>query len=152
MIDDDSNVPGDPTWEPEPELSLARPFLDRSQRVAEAPPADPQPDGGVRPYYITGGRTRSRNQTISFETIVALSERAPGTERLSDEARAVAMRAAIPHSMAELSALLHLPIGVVWVLAGDLADAGYLEVYAPPADAIDNVELIDSLIEGLRRL
>ena len=144
----------DPAWTEEPEMSLSRPFLDRIAKSTTdaASPKATDADGAVRPYFVTGGRTRSRNRTVSFETIVALTDGGPGLEGLGDERLAVAKRAAIPHSMAELSALLHLPIGVVWVLAGDLADDGYLTVYAPPAGVLDDVELIDSLIDGLRRI
>ena len=143
--------PSDATWASDKDFTLSRPFLDRIGKAVGDAPQVAATDGAVRPYFITGGRTRSRNQSISFETIVALKE-GPALVSLTDEARAVATRAAIPHSMAELSALLRLPIGVVWVLAGDLADNGYLEVYAPPPDVLDDVELIDSLIEGLRRI
>ncbi len=144
----------DPAWTDEPDMSLSRPFLDRIAKPRAEPNAGrtADPDAAVRPYFVTGGRTRSRNRTVSFETIVALRDDGPSLEGLDDERRAVAKRAAIPHSMAELSALLRLPIGVVWVLAGDLADDGYLTVYAPPAGVLDDVELIDSLIDGLRRI
>jgi hypothetical protein len=143
----------DPEWTEEPEWSLSRPFLERGAKVAGRDVgSEADINVGIRPYFVTGGRTRSRNRTVSFETIVALREDSPPLDTVDDERRMVATRAAIPHSMAELSALLHLPIGVVWVLAGDLADDGYLTVYAPPADVLDDVELIDSLIDGLRRL
>jgi hypothetical protein len=141
----------DPAWIDRPEMSLSRPFLDRiAKGLSDAGVVSP--DHGIRPYFVTRGRTRSRNRTVSFETIVARRHDGPSLTQLDDEQRMVAIKAETPHSMAELSALLHLPIGVIWVLAGDLAEDGFLTVHAAPADVLDDIELIDSLIEGLRRL
>ncbi len=141
----------DPAWVDQPELSLSRPFLDRiAKGVSDAVVLSP--DHGIRPYFVTRGRTRSRNRTVSFETVVVLREDGPSLTKLDDEQRVVAIRAMTPHSMAELSALLHLPIGVIWVLVGDLAEDGFLTVHSAPANVLDDIELIDSLIEGLRRL
>ncbi len=58
-----------------------------------------------------------------------------------------------PQSVAELSAELDLPIGVVRVLIGDLVDAEFVHVNrpVPPAELVDESILRD-VINGLRAL
>jgi hypothetical protein len=58
-----------------------------------------------------------------------------------------------PQSVAELAAELDLPIGVVRVLVGDLADQEYVHVSrpVPPAELPDESILRD-VISGLRAL
>jgi hypothetical protein len=130
---------------------LARPFLSRKLETgAVAAPSDS--DVGVRPYFVTGGRARSTNQAVSFETIVALASQNLSLVGLNDERRAIAQLCSGPQSMAEISARLRLPIGAVWVLTGDLINDGFLVEHGAPSDAADDVELIETLIEGLRRL
>lgn len=57
-----------------------------------------------------------------------------------------------PLSVAELSARLHVPIGVVRVVAADLASEGLLEAFQPSANVADDVLLITRLIAGVRSL
>ena len=59
------------------------------------------------------------------------------------------------HSVAELSAHLSLPLGVVRVLVGDLADEGLVVVHtgsptaAPPAA---NLKVLESVLDGISAL
>jgi hypothetical protein len=55
-------------------------------------------------------------------------------------------------SVAELSARLHLPIGVIRVVASDLIIDGFLEAFLPSFGVADDVDLISRLIEGVRAL
>jgi len=57
-----------------------------------------------------------------------------------------------PLSVAELSARLHVPIGVVRVVAADLVSEGLLEAFQPSANVADDVLLITRLIAGVRSL
>ena len=57
-----------------------------------------------------------------------------------------------PRSVAELSARMHVPIGVVRVVAADLVSEGMLESFQPSANVADDVLLITRLIAGVRSL
>jgi Protein of unknown function (DUF742) len=142
----------------DPPVSMVRPFL--GKRPADLDTGLPAPehgeredDVGVRPYYLTGGRTQSANDRVSFETVVVRGQAAlTGRDRFERERLAIVELSAEPQSMAELSAKLRLPIGVICVLCGDLAEHGVLHVNEAPVDVADDVELINLLIDVLRQL
>ena len=48
--------------------------------------------------------------------------------------------------------LLHVPIGVVRVVAGDMLGEGLLESFQPSTNVADDVLLITRLIAGVRNL
>jgi Protein of unknown function (DUF742) len=142
----------------DPQVNLVRPFLNKKpvdlDTGSYAPGHGSDSDNvGVRPYYLTGGRTRSANDQVSFETIVVRGVAAPSNrDRFETERAKIVELCHEPQSMAELSAKLKLPIGVVCVLCGDLAESGVLSVHEAPAGVADDVELIDLLIDVLRQL
>jgi hypothetical protein len=107
-------------------------------------------DAGVRPYLLTGGRTRSGHLAGGFETLVVITEL--GRERAAaatPEQRAMLGQAIAAVSIAELSARLRLPLGVAQVLAGDLVGAGYLAQHATPDDAATDPDLLRRLIKAV---
>ena len=57
-----------------------------------------------------------------------------------------------PLSVAELSALMRIPIGVVRVVAADMVAEGLLESFQPSTNVADDVLLITRLIAGVRSL
>lgn len=136
--------------------SLVRPFLGRRPAELEPPVPlaafDRHDDVGVRPYFLTGGRTRSANERISYETIVVRGLVPPSAGNVDRERLAIYDLCGTPQSMAELSARLRLPIGVICVLSGDLANLGVLAVHEAPTDAADDIELLNLLIDVLRQL
>src|SRR5579859_7103645 len=102
--------------------------------------SDRQPDGMVRPFIMTGGRTRTTRSDLRWETLIeALPDRRTqqvevDVDRritgLSREQIDILARCHDPVSIAELSAHLHLPLVVVTILAGDLLDAHLVYVHA----------------------
>jgi hypothetical protein len=103
-------------------------------------------DSGVRPYVLTGGRTRSSNALVGFETMVAITGH--GRDQLSaqlSERRAILDRSQRPISVVELSAHLRLPLGVAQVLAGDLANEGLICVHEAPAEPSRDRALLERL-------
>jgi hypothetical protein len=108
--------------------------------------------GRVVPVYaVTGGRTRSAGRDLPVESLVTTTERWAGD--LQKEYRVIIDMAARPVSLMEIGAYLHVPVGVARVLVGDLADAGYLVVHAPPpvgAGGGPTAEMLSRLLEGLR--
>jgi Protein of unknown function (DUF742) len=105
-------------------------------------PADqPGPDRRrVRPYAMTGGRTRPTHDDLEIEALVSTTSMGDRTSRLTVEQRAIAALCHDILSIAEVSAQLHLPLGVIRVLVGDMADERLLTVHRP-AQAGDRPEL-----------
>ncbi|HZC99748.1 MAG TPA: DUF742 domain-containing protein [Actinomycetes bacterium] len=109
----------------------------------------------VRPYTVTRGRTRSHRVELEIEALVST---APGTHpnvTLNPEQRTIAALCLRRfQSIAEISALLRLPLGVVRVLVGDMADQGLVQVYQPThtADERPDIALLERVLDGLRRL
>lgn len=115
----------------------------------------------VRPYAVTGGRVRTERSDYPVEALVELLPAAatvgPGQ---TPERRAILQHAAGGFiSIAELSALLHLPLGVVRVLVGDLADEALLRVHATaPAQLRTDqtpalsLHVLESVLNGISAL
>jgi hypothetical protein len=109
----------------------------------------------VRPYALVQGRTRAGAAApIPVEAIVV-------TEAQSDLSDLVLERAAIahlckrPHSIAEVSALLRVPVGVIRVLVGDLATEGFVRVNLPldpHAEGAVDRGLLERVLAGLEAL
>jgi hypothetical protein len=100
----------------------------RPPRFADSP-SEPPASRLVRPYALTGGRTRSVGVDLAIETLVARTDREP-TRTLSTEQQLFLSRSTEPISLAELAAYSRLPIGVTRVLVGDLCSEGVLRIVA----------------------
>ncbi len=134
------------------EEPFVRPFLARAPQHSVEPSATVD-DVGVRPYYLTKGRTVSSDTRIGYETLlVATRNGASAAYRLGPEERNIVAMAAAPISVAEISARLIIPIGVAKVLAADLASEGLLDLHAAPLAPNQDITLIARLIHGVRAL
>jgi Protein of unknown function (DUF742) len=110
----------------------------------------------VRPYTLTAGRTNSRiNLPLEapVETVAApkKAQRWPG----NDVRGQILTMCADSPSVAEVAAVLSLPLGVARVLIGDLVTQGYLRVHATLGDSStddERRELIGRTLRGLRAL
>jgi hypothetical protein len=111
-----------------------------------------QPCDLVRPYFWTGGRTASP-VNLAVETLVSATGR-PADPVAPAEHRTILGLCATPHSVAELAALLKMPLGVARVVLGDLAAAGSVAVHRTvgSADAASDVALMQRVLAGLHRL
>ncbi|MEU3459779.1 DUF742 domain-containing protein [Streptomyces sp. NPDC006733] len=115
----------------------------------------------VRPYALTGGRTRF-GHVLFVETFVAsVDGPEPGfvlaagrwAERVMPEMRAIVELCRRMRSVAEISALLRMPLGVVRVLLSDLADQGRIRVYGTGhGPGSPDRALLERVLGGLRRL
>jgi Protein of unknown function (DUF742) len=108
----------------------------------------------VRPYAITGGRTRS-GHVLLVETLIAAvdtpSDQTAGAA-VPEESAIVSLCGSM-RSVAEISALLRMPLGVVRVLLSDLADQGRIRVYGTGhGPGAPNRALLERVLSGLRRL
>ena len=84
----------------------------------------------VRPYALTGGRTKA-NLTLELETLISVSDGAAlrDLSTVQYEHRSIMEECRTPRSVAEIAALLRVPLGVARVLISDAADAGLITVH-----------------------
>ncbi|GGP51008.1 DUF742 domain-containing protein [Streptomyces abikoensis] len=144
-------------------MSTAAPAL-----RAPAGPVPERPTARVRPYSLTGGRGRCGHVLLMETFVAALADAdegrgdpgavaaAPGgalASWLLPEVRAVLGLCRRLRSVAEVSALLRMPLGVVRVLLGDLADQGRIRVYGTGhLTGRPDRALLERVLSGLRRL
>ena len=101
----------------------------------------------VRPFVMTGGRTRAVD-TLRVETLVQTSANAPDA---AFEPGRIIQLCRTPHSIAEVSAKLELPLGVVRVLVGDLVAEDRLVVHHN--DPVDiELSVLTRMIDRVRSL
>ncbi|MEV7614963.1 DUF742 domain-containing protein [Streptomyces sp. NPDC089799] len=106
----------------------------------------------VRPYSLTGGRTRF-TQVLQVETFVAALDTTPRSGDRMPEMRAIVEVCRRMRTIAEISALLKLPMGVVRVLVSDLADQGRIRVYGTGhGTGRPERALLERVLSGLSRL
>ena len=109
----------------------------------------------VRPYAVTGGRTRARTD-LPMEAIVKTSGHGQSaTARLTLERKQIALLCLSPQSIAEISAHLSLPLGVARVLVGDMAAEGLVKshhIEAAEASDRPSLKLLERVLDGLQAL
>lgn len=133
--------------DPGPKHETKRP----EQPVDEVVPAE-ENAASVRAYAWTGGRTRSSGR-LEIETLIVTAPRAEELfHTMSSEHQAVARLCRQTRSVAEIGALLRLPIGVVRVLLDDMAGLGLVTVHQTTQDDRPDVELMQRVLRGLANL
>jgi hypothetical protein len=110
----------------------------------------------VRPYAMTGGRTRPTSGSAQLD-LIALVFAEPGAAddpALAPEHTAIlALCGGEPPSVAELAADADLPVGVIRVLLGDLLMLGSIRVRGPvPPAQLPDEHILREVINGLRAL
>ena len=136
----------------QPVVVVRRPAPEPARSEEWGEPAVPA--SVVRPYTWTGGRTSSIFN-LEVETLVSTSEHGRDMAVLtSEEHRAVTALCRHPQSVAEVAALLSLPLGVARVLLGDMASLGLIMVHRTANSSGDTPELdlMERVLSGLRRL
>lgn len=104
----------------------------------------------VRPFIMTGGRTRAERRDLRVETMLRATEAVPG-DQLPSEQEALLRLCQAPLSVAEVSAALGLVIGVVTVIASDLVTSGLLEVHHTDPVEIE-LDMLTRMIERVRAI
>ncbi|HVV09465.1 DUF742 domain-containing protein [Amycolatopsis sp.] len=105
----------------------------------------------VRPYLLTGGRSRPARDDLELITLVVTATDEI-RETVSPEQSEILRLCRRPCSVAEVSALLNLPLMVVKVLLSDLIDRGHLIHRSPPATTTPSRQLLQAVLDGIRRL
>jgi hypothetical protein len=99
---------------------------------------------------MTGGRTRPTHDALEIEALVSTISIGEQTPKLTVEQRAIAALCHDLLSIAEVSAQVQIPFGVVRVLVGDMADENLVMVHRP-AHAGDrpDLALLERVLYGL---
>ena len=140
--------------QPDPQLEFSAGFA--------PPPRDPfipetaQASAGsslVRPYAVTGGRTKPKYH-LQIEAMVAASHyEARDLSVLSPECQAILGFCRDWRSVAEISAVLRMPLGVARVLIGDMAMDGLVRVHQIDHEqGRPDMNLLERVLSGLRKL
>ncbi|MGN5635627.1 DUF742 domain-containing protein [Streptomyces sp. AC154] len=128
--------PVQPRWTPEPAAPAAHNPL-------------------VRPYAMTGGRTRPRYQ-LAIEALVSTTADPSRLQGQLPEHQRICRLCIEIKSVAEISALLSIPLGVARILVADLAEAGLVAIHQPggeeSAGGQPDVTLLERVLSGLRKL
>lgn len=106
----------------------------------------------IRLYALTGGRTTSHYHLL-VETLISVPNYEPEfSSSLLPESRALYERARKTISIAELSAHLTIPLGVIRVLISDLAAQERIFIH-PTGSAYQYDRIIlEKILDGLKKL
>jgi hypothetical protein len=113
----------------------------------------------IRPYAMTGGRTKATGDEIPLEAQISTSISVRSdANRYRWEGRKLLELCVEPMALVEVAARLEIPIGVARIVVSDLAAAGVVEVkqreYAtsPGASASGYTDLLEKVLDGIRNL
>jgi hypothetical protein len=106
----------------------------------------------VRPYALTGGKTRPSGARIDLiDTVHAV--RVVGLNlRLTPEQARVLASCQAPVALVELAADLGLATGVVRILVSDLRERGLVTVQRARPAGVSDLTILREVADGLRRL
>ena len=112
-----------------------------------------EPRSLVRPYTVTGGRTSPR-MNLALEALVSSAMTVhQDVSSFTPEYQAIISLCRQVRSVAEVSALLRIPLGVVRILIADMAAEGLVHVHQQRLDAgKPDQNLLERGLSGLRRL
>jgi len=106
----------------------------------------------VRPYTRTRGRTRS---DLALEALVSTTDHGRATGGAStQEYRRICALCVETRSVAEVAALLSIPLGVGKILVEDLAREGMVLIHQPGLVTADrsSMEFLERVLNGIRAL
>ena len=108
----------------------------------------------VRPYLLTGGRTRSSVELALEAQIRATPEGHAALANTGMELRQIISLCAEPQSVAEISAHLKIHLQVARVLVGDLINEGLIAVQTATEQSTERPDLLllNRVLDGLQAL
>ena len=138
-------------WGPDPRMI---PYVEPAAPASTAPAAqqqtaEPGDDLVVRPFMLTGGRTRPLHDGLRIETLLHAAPAALSAP-LRFEPRRIVELCQTPMSMADLAVALRVPLGVVRVIVADLVTDGYLRIEEQLSEL--PIELIERIRDRVRAL
>lgn len=106
----------------------------------------------VRMYAVTGGRT-APSAGLAMEALISSATSARLGLSYVREYRAISELCRQVRSVAEISALLGIPLGVARVLISDMEAEGLVRVHRPRAEAGGpDLATLERVLSGLHRL
>ncbi|MER7773247.1 DUF742 domain-containing protein [Kitasatospora sp. NPDC096140] len=147
-------APGYPNPAPVPDPA---PGYRPAQEPGHVEEFEDEPDAGplIRPFAMTGGRTRPRYE-LALEALVSADVDPQRLATLLPEHQRICTLCTEVKSVAEVSALLSLPLGVARILVADLAEAGLVAIHQPASGGESgnqpDVTLLERVLSGLRKL
>ena len=107
----------------------------------------------VRPYTVTGGRTQPRYQ-LQVEALVTATVYEPrDLSVLAPECQAILQFCRDWRSVAEISAVLRLPLGVARILIADMGADGLVRIHQrEDAEGRPDLNLLERVLSGLRKI
>jgi Protein of unknown function (DUF742) len=107
----------------------------------------------VRPYALTGGRTRPTGESIDLLALVLSTEAdTVGTMFLEPEYLEVMRQCRQPKSVADLASDLDLPLGVIRILLSDMREQGLIAIRQPARTRLTDPRVLKDVADALRRL
>jgi len=108
----------------------------------------------VRPYAVTRGRTLPSGGVWFglIDIAVQTGERTSQDFRQGPEHRRILSLCRRPIPVVDLASEVDLPVGVVRVLLGDLADAGMVRIIPAQEDPEPDQRLLRMVLDGLESL
>ncbi|MDR7280385.1 DUF742 domain-containing protein [Catenuloplanes atrovinosus] len=130
--------------------------LPRRRGQAAGAPEEPvrggEDEGVIRPFLLTGGRTRPLRDGLRLETLIRAAPAALSAP-LRFELLRIVRFCQEPRALADVATCLGVPVGVARVLVADLAADGYVTVDEPmPDSSALPIELIERIVDRVRAL
>ena len=152
---------GSPAWqgpprtgpwdEPQPQRQPYPPAQQQQQQFAA------EEESGstrlVRPYTVTGGRTQPRYK-LALEALVSATVYEPrDLSVLAPECQAILQFCLDWRSVAEISAVLRMPLGVARILVADMSADGLVRIHQrDDSEGRPDLNLLERVLSGLRKI
>jgi hypothetical protein len=115
--------------------------------------ADSEAGPVVRPYALTGGKTRPVGERFDLLALIcAVRGIARDPLQLGPEQLVVLKRCQVPTPAADLASDLDLPLGVIRILVSDLRERGLVTIHQPAPVGLSDAKLLQDVADGLRRI
>ena len=107
----------------------------------------------VRPYTVTGGRTQPRYK-LALEALVTATVYEPrDLSVLAPECQAILQFCLDWRSVAEISAVLRLPLGEARLLVADMSADGLVRIHQRvDSEGRPDLNLLERVLSGLRKI
>lgn len=119
----------------------------------QAEEENPAPRSLVRPYTVTGGRTQPRYK-LAMEALVTATVYEPrDLSVLAPECQAILQFCLDWRSVAEISAVLRIPLGVARILVADMSADGLVRIHQrDDSEGRPDMNLLERVLSGLRKI